>query len=327
MFVTSDVFNLDRYARWRRWEWRENLICGVEVGGSVRCGPEAEARFLVEAAELCGLTAEMKWAGYGRPGDARTYALKPASMARLAEGKLSGAATASSVFLRGERDALGSRRGAVMLGGDSSSMRLGTSPSEPRRPFDVDFCFPLNGAPQATASALLRLGVDLLDAEYGYYFVRDDLCEPNGFAKGWVNMLDHTDYVLRYSKEVDSWRRHVKSQQIWTDPCLRLRDLFEVNLLSARHTSARIDGLGYLLDWISASPARGELEPLSAGRVLWTLTDQQMVEVRPILDRVGLLRSCLDRVYRDLEDPVAARLALGEHGQFEPTPPRSPARW
>jgi hypothetical protein len=79
------------------------------------------------------------------------------------------------------------------------------------------------------------------------------------------------------------------------------RDLFQVNLLSERHRSALVDGVG-LLHWIAAQSGRGRLDDIGQGRWLWTLTDAQMVAARPLLNAAGLLLSCRPRVYRDLPD-------------------------
>ncbi len=34
--------------------------------------------------------------------------------------------------------------------------------------------------------------------------------------------------------------------------------------------------------------------------MLWSLSDQEMVDVRPVLNEAGLLHSCRERIYRDL---------------------------
>jgi hypothetical protein len=88
-----------------------------------------------------------------------------------------------------------------------------------------------------------------------------------------------------------------------------LRDLFEVNLVSERHTSVRIDGLGYLADWIGALPGRGNLEEIGRGRGLWTLTSAEISNIRPLLNEAGLLFSCPERVYRDLTPNFRERWA------------------
>jgi hypothetical protein len=70
--------------------------------------------------------------------------------------------------------------------------------------------------------------------------------------------------------------------------------------------------LGYLLDWIRAQPERGRLEDLGEGRWLWSLTDREMVEVRPQLNAAGVLYSCTERVYRDLPEGAAVAQRLFE---------------
>jgi hypothetical protein len=312
MFVTSDILDIPNAVRGHNPSWRENLICGVDIQGSVRGGPPAEADFLVRAAGLCGLLPEMKWAGYGRRGDPRTYRLQPASMLKLATGKLRGPANASTVLLHGERAAVGSHRDAVMFGGDSSSARSPHAPQQPEHPFNIDFCFPLNKTPLNSAAALLRLSVDVLDAEYGYYFVRDDYVFPTGYTSGIVYGPEFIGDARQNLREVATWRDYVYSKSIWTDAWPKLRDLYEVNLLSERHTGSKIDSIGFLLDWILAAPGRGSLEDLPRGRVLWTLSDAEMFNIRPLLFEAGLLLTCLDRVYRDLtpglRGPNAANL-------------------
>ena len=300
MLVTSDIFDLERIAHWRRETWSENLICGVDVGGMMRRGPEAEARYLVEAANTCHLMPEMRWAGYSKAGEHRTRPLKPASMLRLADGKLRAAAHARGVLLRGERAAEGSHVGTVVFGGETSSNRARRAPQRPGGPFDVDFCYPIDANPRTTARSLLQLSLEHLDCEYGYYFVRDDYCLPMGYCKGIVSPLDYSLFSDRQLKEVGDWRNYVSENRIWTDPWPRLRDLFEINLLSERHTKTKIEGFGYLLDWITAAGGRGLIEPLERGRVLWTLTDAEMLEHRDRLYRAGVLLSCPDRIYRDL---------------------------
>src|SRR5271163_3787735 len=55
MFVTSDLFDLERIGRFRGFEWRENLVGGVVVHGTNWLGYEAAATYLLEAAKRCGV--------------------------------------------------------------------------------------------------------------------------------------------------------------------------------------------------------------------------------------------------------------------------------
>ena len=52
-------------------------------------------------------------------------------------------------------------------------------PNYPFRAFDGDFGFPLDGVGVERAEALLRLAAEVLEADYGYFFVRDVLAGAN----------------------------------------------------------------------------------------------------------------------------------------------------
>lgn len=312
MFVTSDIFDLKRIGRFRRTEWSENLVAGISVHGTAWRGYQAGARFLLEAARYCGLEAQMEWAGYSRPGDRRTQSIKPKSLERLIRSELAGARRADSVLLRGLYPAKGDPSEAVVGGRASGDARtVGTvSGSQlvenyPFDAFDADFLFPVTADPVDTASGLLRLAVDLLGAEYGYYFVRDEFCFPMIYTGDGGPALDHGPLCIEDSVESSNWRRFVSSGRLWTEKWPPFRDLFQANLVSERHLSVPIEGLGYLDEWIAAQPGRGRLEDLGQGRLLWILTDQEIFDVRPVLNEAGVLFSCRERVYRDLPGGAA----------------------
>ncbi len=144
--------------------------------------------------------------------------------------------------------------------------------------------------------------MDIIGAEYGYVFVRDRLASPMGYTHGMNAPLDFSQRYLTDMIEVGAWGDAVLDGRIWSGPHPLLRDLFQVNLLSEAHMAVAFDGLGRLNDWIPAQPGRGRLDSLGEGRWLWTLTDAEMVHVRPMLNAAGLLLSCNPRVYRDLPD-------------------------
>jgi hypothetical protein len=111
--------------------------------------------------------------------------------------------------------------------------------------------------------------------------------------------LDYSPLAREETEEIGGWADFA-DEGLWTGKWPLLRDLFEVNLLSERHTSAPVEGLGYLTEWICGQPGRGRLQDLGKGRVLWILTDAEIFNVRPLLNQAGLLLSCRNRVYRDL---------------------------
>jgi hypothetical protein len=303
VYVTSDIFDLKRIGRFRDFDWRETLVCGVAVYGSRWPGYQSPARFLIEAAKRRGLLRDMEYAGYDPIGATRTRNIKPRSFERLARGELTGARNAVAVLLEGSYPALGTENEIVLFGGvagDATRLPTVTPSDDPGRALQASFVFPLNERPIDAAIDLFRLSVDILDAEYGYYFVRDEFCFPTAYPYGISPSLDNSAITRGFSVEIRDWSRFVRSGKLWSEPWPMLRDLYEVNLLSERHTSAPIEGLGYLTEWISSRPGRGRLKDVGRGRWLWILTDAEMFNVRPLLNEAGLLLSCLDRVYRDL---------------------------
>jgi hypothetical protein len=308
MFVISDTFDLGRIGRVRKVNWRENLVCGVAAHGTATRGYEAAASWLIEATELSGIVGDMEYAGYDHSGEKRTRPIRVSSFERLARGKLRGARASVGLLFRGEHDAIGCQRGSLLVGGGTSERprrrRTRNGPEliaeYPYQPFDAEFCFPLNSRPRDTASELLRRSVDLMDAEYGYFFTLDDMLGPLGYASGWPAPLDWSPSATANSREVADWHDFVAEGLLWVGKWPLLRDLFEVNLISDRHTSVPIAGLGHLSDWIRAAPGRGDLEDVGRGRLLWTLTSAEIFNIRPLLNEAGLLFSCRDRVYRDL---------------------------
>jgi hypothetical protein len=307
MFVTSDIFDFQAIARFRDLDWREHLLGGVDIQGTNWPGYQAGARFLLEASERCGLLQEMRYAGYDLTNERRTRNILPKSFDRLAQGKLSGAKDATGVLFKGGRKAVGVETGSISFGGEAGAIYQRRGPTGPIPVdgppwrFSADFVFPLDEDPVKLASDLFRLSADILGAEYGYHFVRDALCGPWFYTYGISAPLDYKPLSYADAIEVEDWAELVKKGGIWSSDGPMFRDLFQVNLLSQRHGAAMIDGVG-LLDWIAATSARGQLDDVGQGRMLWTLTDAEMVAVRPVLNAAGLLVSCRPRVYRDLPD-------------------------
>jgi hypothetical protein len=130
-------------------------------------------------------------------------------------------------------------------------------PDYPYRAFDADFIFPADARPHESAAMLLRLAVELLAPDYGYFFVRDALCYPGNYSWGLGCPLDYGRLNRDDTDEVGGWGDFVAAGLLWTGEWPQLRDLFETNLLSERHFSAPTKQLGYLGDWIVAQPGRG----------------------------------------------------------------------
>jgi len=334
MYVTSDIYDLKRISRFRKFDWQEILIGGVVVHGTQWRGYQAGARFLLEATRRCAIAVDdMGFASYSRPGDRQPRPIKAKSFEKLIKGELAGARNADGLLLRGEFEAIGSQIGVIWVGGVASLRRAYVRSLNgpqyiddyPYPTFKADFVFPLRDSGPDKAVELLRLAVEILGAEYGYVFVRDDMCFPTAYCGGGVACLDHN--VRRdQAEERYGWDDFVGAGRLWTGTWPIFRDLHQVNLISERHTGTPIEGLGYLLDWINAQPGRGCLENLGEGRWLWILTDREMVEVRPQLNAAGVLYSCTERVYRDLPEGAAVAQRLFEAQRVNWAPWVSDAR-
>jgi hypothetical protein len=314
MFVTSDIFDSSILSALPDWDRRELLVCGIDVHGMHWRGYEAAAQFMLAAAERCGLISEMKWAGYVPANNSRERNISPKSFEALAQGKLKGAREARSILFRGERASISGGRYNMTLGGIAGSIQARRGPTGPipfAGPpwrFHADFLFPLDEESLETAADLFALSVDVLGAEYGYFFVRDEFCGALAYMHGMAAYLGHDPRVLEDMEEIGGWSDYSTEGRLWTERAW-FRDLFAVNLLSERHANTPVEGLGLLHDWIAAEPGRGKIAALNQGRWLWTLTDAEMVAVRPRLNEAGLLLSCNPRVYRDLPGGGAASMS------------------
>ena len=311
MFVTSDIFDLKNisdsknFIRRRPFYWRENLLGGIDVHGRLWPGYEVAAQFLLEATKCCGFE-DMHYAGYNVPGVWRTRAIKPKSFERLARGLLRGAQNAEGVLYKGEFPAEGVGRDSIVFGGSAGSIhqKKGYSgpvplPGPPWR-FQANFNFPLDNNWLQVAHNLFQLSIDILGAEYGYFFVRDDFCGPDCYMYGMATLLDGSFLARDDKQELGNWSDVVADGALWSPSGPSMRDLFQVNLLSDHHARQIVDGQYGLVGWIEHQPGRGAVQKLGQDRWLWTLTDAEMVAVRPVLAEAGFLFSCRDRVYRDL---------------------------
>jgi hypothetical protein len=308
MYVTSDIFDLERIGSFRGYSWRENLLCGVAVHGSRWPGPGAAANYILESARRCNLLDKMQYAGYNLLGDPRTRSIKPKSFERLSVDGLAGGREAVSVLLKGTASAQGSERGTILFGGEASgSLRAdyfprASTPAETqrRRPFSASFIFPFGERAEVDATHIFLLSVKILGAEYGYYFIRDEQCFPSAYPAGIAPALDFSNLANEEAEEIHGWAEFAREGELWSGRGPLLRDVFAINLLSQLHIATPIKGLGTISDWIEASTSRGRLEDVGHGRLLWTLTDAELASVRPALNQAGVLFACRDRVYRSM---------------------------
>jgi hypothetical protein len=305
MFVMSDIFDLEQITqkRWI-WNWRERLVGGIAFHGTDYPGAEAAARFVVAATEVCGLQGQLPVAGYKVRWDQLSEHVEPSAIWDLAKGALPGASEAECVYLEGSQGSVNTHDRVKYGGGVDAVPRLDADnkvvTDYPYRTFDGDFAFPLDGEGLERAEALLRLASEILGADYGYYFVRDAFADPEFYLRGQGGPVDRSRLARADAAEARQWNEFVRNGELWTGAWPQLRDIFAVNLLTERHLSADFEAIGYLDQWITTEPGRGSLTEVGHGRFLWSLTDAEIYAVRPALWDLGLMCSCMPRVYRDL---------------------------
>jgi hypothetical protein len=305
MIVTSDVYGAAMRDRYRRRdsdnpttpEWRETLVGGVSFYGRNWPGPELAAEFMLEATRGCDLLKAVRWAGYDRIGEPRTRNVKLKSFEKIVRGELRGAIGARYVLLVAQRPAEGTEGGVIYLGG---GVGASTGPREPETEpaFAGYFLFPWDGCAADRSCELLSLASRVLGCDYGYGFIRDEMGFPGGYVCGIGPGL-YVEEADEAGQEIGAWA-DFKRKGGWAGTPPMLRDLFQVNLLSELHRTASIGGFGSLAEWIAARPGRGALRDIGGGRLLWTLTDREVFDVRPKLREAGLLFAYTQRVYRDL---------------------------
>jgi hypothetical protein len=155
--------------------------------------------------------------------------------------------------------------------------------------------FPFGEKCFTRAADIFKAAVDILGIEYGYFYVRDSFCLPEGFSTGvspaFIMLNDADEDLLRWA-----WF----SESYWSHPSPPLRDVFQINLVSSRHHGPDNKACS-LSEWIAAERGRGALTPMGNDRFLWTLTDAEMFNIRPILAASGRLFASPPRAYRDLD--------------------------
>ncbi len=295
MFVTSDIYDMPAMARWARKDWREWLVAGIGFAGPHWAGFHLGCRFLTEAAALTGLTDNMIYAGYNVPNEWRTKPLSPSTIFKAARDSNNRyQQKASSALFQGKLMAPFGKSYAFVGGSISSFGDLGQ--------LSGSFIYNLNKDTRIDlAKGLLKLASNLIMAEYGYFYIRDCWLMPETYSAG-MNASIVGNYTVdrkplpRDQNEISAWPRRLRGGY-WNEPNPRMRDVYEVNLISERHLGRQF-GTSTLGEWMRSSAAHGELEDIGNGRHIWSLNTRQMQHVRPQLILADAIYARHERVYR-----------------------------
>lgn len=299
MFVTSDIYDLAEVARSRREEWAEQLVGAVALHGSVWPGEEAALRVLQRAVELCRSGDDISYANYRLFGQSSFKTVRPASLTKLVEkhgDRIAG------IDLRGARITAGARDAAV---GVSASV---SSPLD-RGMLCVVVAPDLVGE---EAGSFLSQAGELLGADYGYAFLRDDAAGPENYALGMGFPLDYSELEQAELAESDTWAKVLLSEA-WAAKRFPLRDIFEANLLTTWQLDRDLGNGQTLRSWIAAAQERGILEVAGDYQWIWYLNETEMYSIRTDLMRMGVILSSLPRVYRGLGQSPGITLSAAAH--------------
>ncbi len=292
MLVTSDVYDIPHIARMGRYDWNEWLIAGIDFYGATWPGFQRTCQFSVEAAEFLNQKKDMVYGGYDLVGASGTRQLRPASIYKAAQDSGN----------RYEDKAIGTLLRGVLKApeGEGSSYiggAMGMSGQPEARRFSGRWIYVLDRQKRIKlATTLLSKAVCLLDVEYGYFFIRDNLMMPETYGAGMTAGCLVLSRTTGDQDEIHNWGKY-KRGDYWREASPRLRDVYEVNLISDRHLARNVNGLK-LGDWIIKDKARGNLAPFENGTYLWTLTTEQMQSIRPDLMSADAILARHERVYR-----------------------------
>ena len=298
MYVTSDIYDMERIAPCLDYAWQEVLVAGVGIFGSTWPGPTAAADLLYSAAGVAGLCADMKYGGYDLKGETRTRNINPSNLRRvLKRASAEKLSTITESLLTGhvQRPGAGSLgHTAILVGGAIAAL----APSYGT--FGGSFVFPWRESSCEVGAQILRAAAIRAGAGYGYYFVRDDAFFPQGYSAGLAGgsaALCVPAEEWRELNAIGEWIKLARAGNHAPGGAWLMRDLYEINLLSARHLEHPICGMN-LRDWIEHRDDAGRLEGIDQDRCLWHIHSAQMGVIRAELIKAGVIVARYPHVYR-----------------------------
>jgi hypothetical protein len=161
------------------------------------------------------------------------------------------------------------------------SSDLVVSVSRERRQCTVNFRSSVLGLESTGFRGISKELITLLAPAYGVGFRRIQALGPSYFAAG----LNFGDVSPVEEAQVISWR-----ECTWGELFLHgfLGGVFPWNFLARAQLGARVGNLT-LEEWIGEQPRRGELQGVSPDITMWTLRDQDVLNVQTALWKAGIV--------------------------------------
>ena len=163
------------------------------------------------------------------------------------------------------------------------------------------FLFPADQAVGGIGAKLLQLAAEMLGCEYGFLFLRDAFCLPEGYCTGYgPAFVPHTEATDADNREIREWSLLKADWSENRPDHLSMRDVYNVNLLSELIFQQQATPGVSLKDWILRDSGRGQLFEAGPNRFIWQLTDREIENVRPALQEAGISKSRIPHTYRDV---------------------------
>lgn len=296
MMVSSDGYDL-RYIsqRWGLFAWSENLVGGVVFYGLGWAGAASALDFFKGAADIGGLL-NVNICAYGVIGEKRNRNAGLSHLEKKFARRDDDLAKVRSLVFRESRPGAGTKTGDVTLGGE-----VGVYPNACESADHVQghFLFPWRPGGDLIAQKLLQLAEKKLHAGYGYCFLRDEYAFPGGFATGYSPAFSAYDNRCEERRDITAWSNLIKG---WVrgESALILRDVFNVNLIGGELMNPRLGENLTLIEWIRSDPRTGRLTQIRPTRYLWTLSDEEIAFVRPLLQDMGVCVAKEPHYYRNV---------------------------
>jgi len=148
----------------------------------------------------------------------------------------------------------------------------------------IDTCLVAGGL--GSISNMAVLAIKCLQPSYGIGYQRPNWLGPVNYALGMVMGSGPGSPDRAEGLTISRWGDLGRDRRVFNDGLLR--DVYPWNFLNASQLSAKI-GKQRLDKWIKADKGRGELSSITESITLWSLTDTEIEQVRPVLWNAGII--------------------------------------
>jgi hypothetical protein len=152
---------------------------------------------------------------------------------------------------------------------------------------------------------------------YGIGFRRSHKLGADYYAIGLPKLTGFSAADRKEAEQISNWSVGNRLE-VYRDGVLR--DIYPWNFLTRPHLDRQIDG-HRLEQWVRQDGRHGQLEQLSDEAFLWALNETEIAEVKPVVERAGLIfdranyRQQLEEEYqrrREIEEKSRVRITKAD---------------